>query len=453
MITNSEQTLKPTTSLHPHPLSLKIYGEGEDVADLVDSIAKHGILRPLIITQDNLVISGKRRLAVAHSLGLAEVPVHITSLTDPLEIELFLLEDNRTREKNSEQKGREYTERLRIEQALAEKRLQEGRKRGGMTAGNGRPKEIAADAQSSSVEMLPQSYSPRPAPKARDLAAAPLGWSPRTAEKAAAVLEYADQTGDRTLVDVLNKKSPNTAYAELKKIQEGVKAPPFTPQYTNVWNFPGPTEGLGTDYPGRIPGDILRNLFWFYTEAGDLVSDLFAGGGVTMDAAAWWNEQPDLWSLDCQSYDLVPSRDGIIQHDCSQAPCIPDACRGAGLIFLDPPYWKQKRGDYSNHETNLANLALDDFHRVLYRILSFGYEALRPGGHIALIIGATQDNGSFIDHTLILTAMTKVEMDVRQRVIVPYTSQQFSGANVALSRKSRMLLKGYRDLIIWKKPE
>ena len=90
---------------------------------------------------------------------------------------------------------------------------------------------------------------------------------------------------------------------------------------------------------------------------------------------------------------------------------------------------------------------------MLYRILSFGYEALRPGGHIALIIGATQDNGSFIDHTLILTAMTKVEMDVRQRVIVPYTSQQFSGANVALSRKSRMLLKGYRDLIIWKKPE
>ena len=426
----------PAASLSPYPLSLKIYGDSEDIADLVDSIDKYGILRPLIVTQDNLVISGKRRLAAVRSLGLAEVPVTITSLIDPLEIELFLLEDNRTRE----QKAREFTERLRIESGLAKKRQL------------ATLKQNAAQSEPSPVmEKLPQRDEDEEArtPPARELAATPLGWSGRTAEKAAAVIEYADQTGDRALVDVLNKKSPHTAYAELKKIQEGVKAPPFTPQYTNVWNFPGPTEGLGTDYPGRIPGDILRNLFWFYTQPDDLVVDVFAGGGVTLDAVAWWNEQADLWKLRCLAYDLVPSRPEITQRDVTQLPHLPDECQGAGLIFLDPPYWKQKRGDYSDDETNLANMGLKQFHENLRDILTASWRSLRSGGCLALLIGATQDAGQFIDHTLTLVTMLHNQLPLAQRVIVPYTTQQFSGADVAQARKSHMLLKAYRDLVVW----
>ena len=324
-----ESVLVPVTSLLPHPLSLKIYGDGEDVSDLVDSIAKHGILRPLVVTKDNLVISGKRRLAAAHSLGLAEVPVIVTTLADPLEIELFLLEDNRTREKTNEQKAREFAERLRIETEMAKKR---------QAIGHLNAPQYQIGTSDPVEEIFPQLEKSERSLQARDLAAAPLGWSGRTAEKAAAVLEYADQSGDRSLVDMLNKKSPHTAYARLKEIQDGVVVPPFAPQYANLWNFPGPTNGLGSDYPGRIPGDILRNLFWFYTRPDDLVVDVFAGGGVTLDAVAWWNDQADLWKLRCLAYDLAPSRPEIIQRDVTQLPHLPDECRNAGLIFLDPPY-------------------------------------------------------------------------------------------------------------------
>ena len=37
-----------------------------------------------------------------------------------------------------------------------------------------------------------------------------------------------------------------------------------------------------------------------------------------------------------------------------------------------------------------------------------------------------------------------------QRIIVPYTTQQFSAADVAQARKSKFLLKGYRDLMIFR---
>lgn len=458
------------SDLRIHPLSLKVYGAEEDVSDLVSSITQHGILRPLVITADNQVISGKRRLQAAQQVGLTQAPIVVSPLTDPDEIELFLLEDNRTREKTNEQKAREFIERLRIEKKLAKIRQQEGRRLGGQTAGRGRPKNDAAqplpDADDNSSDRnratLPGSY-PADEIRARDLAAAPIGWKSRTAEKASAVIQYADETGDHSLVELLNQKSANSAYARLQDIQNGVKPPPFAPQISNVWSFPGPTPGLGTDYPGRIPGDLLRNVLWYFTQADDQVVDLFAGGGVTMDAVAWWNEQPDLWTLRCLSYDLVPSREGIMKNDALVYPYLPNECQDASLIFLDPPYWKQKRGEYSADPTNLANLSLDDFYKRLVQLILVALHRLRTGGHLVLLIGATQSDRAFIDHTLEITMQLaeRQRMALRkngrlvlvQRIIVPYTTQQFSGADVAQGRKSRMLLKGYRDLLIWQKKE
>ena len=470
MTTNyPDPILKDIANLRVHPLSVKVYGTDEDVSDLVASIRQHGILRPLVATADNLVISGKRRLAAAIQVGLDQVPVVVSPLTDAVEIELFLLEDNRTRDKTNEQKAREYAERLRIEHELAQSRQQEGRRMGGLTAGRGRPKsdvgsisltkteimrvlpEADVETADSFQEIFPGSYS-KVISQARDLAAAPLGWSGRTAEKATAVIQYADQTGDHSLVELLNKKSANTAYARLKEIQNGVKPPPFAPQISNVWSFPGPTPGLGMEYPGRLPGDLLRNALWNFTQADDLVVDLFAGGGVTIDVIAWWNGQPDLWPLRCLSYDLVPAREGIAANDVTRSPHLPDECLAAGLIFLDPPYWKQKRGEYSADPTNLANLSLSQFHRVLLDVVYASWNRLCDGGYLALLIGATQSEGRFIDHTLELVELLDGSLPLVQRVIVPYTTQQFSGADVALARKSRMLLKGYRDLLVWRRP-
>jgi hypothetical protein len=454
--------------LRPHRLSLSVYGKGEDVRDLAESVRSHGIRTPLtVLADERTVIKGKRRLDAARLAGLERVPCLISSLTEKLQIELDVLEDNRSREKTNEQKAREFRERKRIEESLARQRQKAGQRKGGVIAGRSRPR---ADSM---VENLPPSNQvfAKDVPKvtlptgslmltlegkARDLAASSLGWTGRTAEKAEAVLEFAEKKRDPKLIALMNQKSVNAAYAALKKKRDGVNAvPPFTPHYSNVWNFARPTEGLGEDYPGRIPGDILRNIFWLYTRQNDWVVDLFAGGGVTMDAVAWWNAEAKkkgspLWSLRQANYDLVPSRKGIQKHDASKPPYMPKSAKGAGLIFLDPPYWKQKRGDYSDDATNLANLSLAEFHNTLLAILTACADRLREGGHVGLIIGATQSNGEFLDHSAhVLGRLPKTGLSLVQRVIVPYTTQQFSAADVAWAKKERKMLKGYRDLMIF----
>lgn len=441
---------KRVSSLKPHPLSLAIYGGMESGADLQGSIAEFGVRTPLTVTKGGVIVKGMRRWLAAKALGLKEVPCIVTPLTDPLEIEIDLLEDNRFREKTNEQKAREFRERKRIEAELARRPLRVAA--GGRRAGRGRPKAKAA-SNGKGVESFP----PPVEHKSRDLAAATVGWSGRQAEKAAKVLAYAEETGDRSLLALMNGKSVDSAHAAVKRLQEGVKVPPFVPQHGNVWNFSRPTPGLGEKYPGQVPGDILRNLFWLYTAKDDLVVDLFAGGGVTMDAAAWWNAEAKkadsaLWPVLQMSFDLVPSRKGIAKHDCSQPPHVPRAARGASLYFLDPPYWKQKRGDYSADPTNLANLTLAEFHRVMLGILGACAGALAESGHVALIIGATQSSGEYIDHSAFLMGgARKAGLAVVQRVIVPYTTQQFSAADVAWAKRERRMLKAYRDLIVFRR--
>ena len=122
------------------------------------------------------------------------------------------------------------------------------------------------------------------------------------------------------------------------------------------------------------------------------------------------------------------------------------------LVCLDPPYWKQKRGDYSAHETNLANMPLSKFHATLSAVLKASGQRLRAGGIVALIIGATQDQRKFVDHAAYFQAQAEpAGLELVQRIIVPYTTQQFSAAEVAQARKSRFLLKGYRDLMIFRR--
>lgn len=99
--------------LRSHPLNDKIYGDGPD-DELIDSIRNKGILNPLLITHDNLIISGHRRWQAAVAIGLDSLPVVIFGSTDELDIEEALIESNRQRIKTGEQIGREWKHLKRI---------------------------------------------------------------------------------------------------------------------------------------------------------------------------------------------------------------------------------------------------------------------------------------------------------------------------------------------------
>lgn len=116
---------KSVVTLQPHPLNARVYGDTPEDT-FVDSVRSLGILTPLLIDQDNTVLSGHRRLAAAKKAGLETVPVEMFHGT-ALEAEQVVIESNRQREKTAGQKAREAHELLRIQRELAAERMKSGK--------------------------------------------------------------------------------------------------------------------------------------------------------------------------------------------------------------------------------------------------------------------------------------------------------------------------------------
>jgi DNA repair photolyase len=165
--------------LKPHPLNKRIYGDTAD-DDLIAGIRQLGILTPLLVTADNVVISGHRRLDAARKLGLARVPVVISPLTDKLEIELALVSANEQRQRTVEQKIREYRHLAQIAAIQAKTRQREAGVHGS-TGGRGRRKKTLG-------EELPQGFRGR----SKAAVAKPFLLSYKTLDKGVEVIDRVD---------------------------------------------------------------------------------------------------------------------------------------------------------------------------------------------------------------------------------------------------------------------
>ena len=198
--------LMPVGDLSPHPMNDKIYGRDVD-ASFVSAVKRNGIYTPLLITHDNKVISGHRRLEAAKQAGIREVPVVLFDSSDELDIHEAIVAANRQRQKSNEQTAREFKVLLAVETERAKARM------------GGR-------------ENFPQDMRG----KACDIAAAKLGISGRHAEHAADVVDKIDQLkaeGKTDEADDLRqrlKKSVNGAFKRLivlnLRAEQGITRPP-----------------------------------------------------------------------------------------------------------------------------------------------------------------------------------------------------------------------------------
>jgi len=183
----------PINSLKPHPQNNLIYGDSFD-DDLYQSIKKHGITSPVIVTLDFTIISGHRRWNVCKALKHEVIPVQEIEETDPDKLVEILIASNVQREKTKEQKARE----VKVLKAIEDKRAADRQ-----AAAGAKNLEVHKTGKPLVVENLP----PLSEGKSRDIAAAKVGWSGKTAEKAIAVVDA---------IDSLKQSDPEKA-KELKK--------------------------------------------------------------------------------------------------------------------------------------------------------------------------------------------------------------------------------------------
>ena len=87
----------PINQLKTCSINAEIYRDS-NVDDLINSIQEVGLLQPIVITPNNLIVSGHRRLKALKTLGWTEVECDVKEIReDDLALTLVLYNQHRTK--------------------------------------------------------------------------------------------------------------------------------------------------------------------------------------------------------------------------------------------------------------------------------------------------------------------------------------------------------------------
>lgn len=419
-------------SLFENDFSITTYGDPAVEADgLLDSVRARGVLVPLVVTPTAHgweVLSGHRRLACARRLGLRVVPCLVREVSGEAARRLAILEYNRQRRKTFRQMMREADalESLLVAQARRRQRaaLNQFRDQTDCRDSDGRPGRT--DATIAHMVGLGGKDQYR---QARAI------W--RVAEsgdaRAQAALDLLD-TGEKTV---------HAAYKDLRrrdKFSAGFRPTPY-----DVWSFRH-DRAFGVPHPGSVPPAVVAHALHYFSQPGDLVVDPMAGGGTTLDVCSTMGRR-------CLAYDIAPVRSDVRPHDVNAG--LPPEAHGCDLVFCDPPYHTMLAGRWDGDGVEGASFyAWKEF---LGSLAKSAYAALRPGGHVALLLANQTERdvppgSAYIDHVFLgYEALVGAGFVPQRRISCPmqgaYVPQQ-----VRRARVEGRLLGQVRDLLVMRKP-
>ena len=266
-------------------------------------------------------------------------------------------------------------------------------------------------------------------------------------QKAKALDLWLDCLSERDVADRVGVTQPaiNEWVKEFRNTAESYQPDPI--QTFDVWSFQKADDSGTASHFGRMPGQVVENLLWLFTKPGDIVFDPFAGGGTTIEVAKRMGRR--VWS----SY-LNPATPTLPIHKHDITKGWPDAApKKADFILLDPPYWQQAKGRYSDATEDLGNVTLAAFRESWAGVVKTCKAHLSDAGHLAFIVSPTQlEDGKVIDHAFeMYSACVAANLTPVRRVIVPYQTQQATGQQVQWAKDNKRLLKLYRDLGVFSK--
>jgi len=125
-----------TVKLQFHPFSLKLYTLNEQ-DDFYNSLDRDGIIKALVVTENNFVLDGNSRLNWAKKRNVKSVPCIVRHIKDDLEIRKYIMNCNKYRVKSKWEFTNEFNAELEIQKDEAEKRQKEL----GKNYGRGKKKE------------------------------------------------------------------------------------------------------------------------------------------------------------------------------------------------------------------------------------------------------------------------------------------------------------------------
>lgn len=337
--------------LLPHPFNQQVYGDPNSTVnfnELVESIQVYGVLEPLVVTGDLVIINGHRRAIAAIKIGLKFTPVRkVFGLDEAAQVDLIILLNQHRKRLPS----------MMVYEALAIEHLDQKL----------RTEMIQA-------EKLTNTFSNRTC-RASEVLAARVGFKNRR------VFEQAKKivlSNDQSLIELMDKKTITAAYRKLHK-QNNLSTYSSVIKPSDNWNFSPiryPCIDKGKAH-GYIPGDIYANCFWYFVKPGDLVVDPMAGSSMARHIYSLRHQWmgTNIYDFELLLFDLTPQTQEIKQHDLTTGFPVSEA----DYIFIDLPYLGMARGVYSDKKQDLANMNNQDYFKAVRRVAEVCASAQRPG--------------------------------------------------------------------------
>jgi DNA modification methylase len=216
----------------------------------------------------------------------------------------------------------------------------------------------------------------------------------------------------------------------------------------DVWNFAKCHDLFGCKHPGRIPGELVAHVLYFFTDPGNLIIDPMVGSGTTIDVCLAMGRK-------CYGYDIDTrhERPDIMVHDMAvDGP--PDRFKKADLIFWDPPYFSKMDAENKADgymEGSVSGLPRAEYLGFFEQSLAAMYAAAKKGAKLAFLMADWDDDtgeqeGIFIwDY---LDIIRQAGWKPVRHIQAPLPTQQVHGDIVNKFRVSRRLARLERYLIM-----
>jgi hypothetical protein len=151
---------------------------------------------------------------------------------------------------------------------------------------------------------------------------------------------------------------------------------------------------------GRLPGQVVANAFFYYTEPGWVIVDPMAGSGTTGDVI---DALPYFQDRKYRMYDIEPS-DARIRRANILLTGIPEQTGSIDYVLLDPPHDFYPRGTESGFSPATAQT---DTLMKLKTILRESARILKPGGRMSIIVEQTAGQFGIVDFPFEVTNLAR----------------------------------------------
>ncbi|MGQ9472311.1 MAG: TRM11 family SAM-dependent methyltransferase, partial [Candidatus Aminicenantales bacterium] len=271
---------------------------------------------------------------------------------------------------------------------------------------------------------------------------------------------------------ITQTKGINVSNLNVKKRIKYLEPKNFKLETTSVWSFRqrGDWATHSGEYRGNFSPYIPRNIILRYSRPGELVLDMFCGGGTTaIEAkllgrrciAADINEKAIDLARENVNFDLnfLPFPDGeakkyfepeLLVRDARDLSWLPD--ESIDLICTHPPYANIIQYT-DNKEGDLSLLAFNEFLAEMKKVARESFRVLKPGRQCALLSGDARQKKHVVPLAFkLINVYLEAGFYLRDLVIKRQHNCKTTGFWYKKSIENNFLLLAHEYLPIFEKP-